>query len=54
VVKQRCTRAYVKLVVFNLGRNPQRGREPFVEVDVLCTELYYICFIRVLDGFLGL
>jgi len=36
------------LVVFNLG-----GRELFLEgsgLDILCTQLYYICFIRVLDG----
>jgi len=36
-----------KSVVFNLGR------EPFLEgsrVDILCTKLYYICFIQVLDG----
>ena len=29
------------------------GREPFLEgppPDILCTELYYICFIQVLDG----
>jgi len=32
---------------------PQRGRELFWEgsrVDILCTQLYYIPFIRVLDG----
>jgi len=29
------------------------GRDPFLEesrVDILCTGLYYICFIRVLSG----
>jgi len=44
------------LVVVNLGRDPQRGRQPFFEgsrVDILCAQLYYICFIRVLDGGIG-
>jgi len=35
------------------GRSrPSKGREPFLEgsrVDVLCTRLYYIWFIRVID-----
>jgi len=35
-----------KAVVFNLGvTNPEELRE-----DVSCTQLYYICFIRVLVG----
>jgi len=37
--------------------NPQRGREPFLEgsrVDITCTQLYCICYIRVLDGGHGL
>jgi len=45
--------ARFKAVVFNLGSRPQRSREPFLEgsrVDILCTQLYYICFIRGLDG----
>jgi len=40
--------ARAETVVFNLG-----GHEPLLvgsPVDVLCTQLYYICFIRVLDG----
>jgi len=35
------------------GRDHQKGRDSFLEesrIDVLCTQLYYICFIRVLDG----
>jgi len=41
-------------VVFNLGSRPQMGCEPFLEgsrIDILClcTQLYYICYIRHLD-----
>jgi len=36
------------------GRDPHRGREPFLEesqLDIyIRTQLYYICFIRVVDG----
>ena len=35
----------------------QRGYEPFLEglrIDILCTLLYYICFLKVLDGIIGL
>ena len=35
------------------GRDLQRSRELFLEgsrVDILCTQLYYLCFIRVSDG----
>jgi len=36
---------------------PYRGREPLLEgsrADILCPELDYICFIRVLAGVVGL
>ena len=44
-------------VVFYLVLRPQSGREPFLEglwVDILCTQLSYICFICVLSGVIGL
>jgi len=34
-------------------RDPHRGRQPFLEgqrVHILCRQLYYLCFVRVLDG----
>ena len=36
---------------------PAEGSWSFLDgtqVDILCTQLYYICFIRVLDGVVGL
>jgi len=42
-----------KAVVSTWGCDSKRGYEPFLDrwsVDILCTQLHYICFIRVLDG----
>ena len=41
----------------NLGPNPRGVLIHFLEgsrLYILCTQLYYICFIRVLDGVVGL
>jgi len=41
----------------NWGLQPPGGREPFLEgsrVDILCAQLHYIYFIRVIDGVGGL
>ena len=47
-------RNHKKIVRFSTwGFRHQRGREPILErppVDILSKQLYYICFIRVLDG----
>ena len=45
--------AQFRALVFNPVTQPQKGREPFLEgsrIDILRMQLYYICFIRVLDG----
>ena len=42
---------YYKPVVFNLGvTTPDREPLEGARVDILCAQLYYTCFIRVLDG----
>jgi len=49
--------AAVKAVAFCLGSRPPQGRQPFLEgqrVHILCRQLYYLCFVRVLDGVVGL
>jgi len=40
-----------------MGRDIQRGREPFLEgwrVDIFLYKVYFIAFIRISDGVVGL